>query len=858
MALSISLLAFAACAEVEIDVPEVPGQISSALLQTVSSSEIMYCGQSDSLWVGTNDPVEYVLYRVTSEDNPNAVSYVNSRGKKVYIEKSDDFTLEQSGKYLVSSIIPDDAAGIYVATVRMQGSEDYVPVTIPVRTKVESADPAPTPVNTYDSRNLRAASVLCHPLAYDETPAVNESVVWLDKYVIAQGTSNQQQGHIKPIVSNTQGVATWNYETSGSTSESVKKSWCKDNGVGLKIPILSSLFNMGGSYKKSKKWSSSEDREWYRMTTLTVAMTATMDRTVLCLNPSYYLSQGLNKALNSKDQSILNIYPMTLEGTMKIIDDYGLYLCTTGAFGAYCQYDYSRQANVSTNSVECDAKASLGLGVWDAAKPTLGNAIMFFTKLMHNVNTAAWNATITGSFSDKEADYHRVIKSDASSIAYGGNCLTVTDYKQWSPTDNPDNWNLISYSVNNGEELTESALVSILDMIENTKSDRYKLMREALCDEKGTFLSDDCPYALHLKNKYRANPLKNKTVVADVYMMKVSGGVDEKHTNVLHERPKSLVMKDPNGIEHIYHPFIINHNGGDMVRGVNTEGKHLNNMEGYGFIMGAPNSGTDLYYFNFIIWYGNWNNNAMILYYALDDWKNCNAVEDIFIGDTPADKRMKNADGYIKRSEGDLKDIVSSSRTPHTSIFVKYVQDKDNGDFTHPRVTGVALVAGLENDHEICPNWETGYPFASTMGTEWLPNDRRVSDYYWKPGEADSLYMTVCNYSTHYLDKVSIGKKSGGYYIDNQQIGLAYGPRAYNGDNPAEKGSLRWPMRYRDNDGKYVNPSYSPALFYRFDNQDKDEMSRACIMLHYTTKTLDPEHMTAPRTAKIWPYDASK
>jgi len=891
-----------ACNNKEIDPTPSPEpddikEQTAALRSNASSVKFLYRGQVDSVWVGVDFAVEHDLYMVVSESHKDAFAYTTSKGSVIYLANSDDLAFFQRDKYLVvEKAVPEDAVNMYALVLYVKGSSDKVIVQLPVRSVADTDGGSGTTQNDADNiRNARAADVLRHPVYFGKDGAeVDNAVVWLNKNAILNGMGKNDEDNpagvtIPPIISTTKGAVTRKFENQGSSTDKENKSWTHETGIGFKIPLIGAFFSFGHSRKKTTDKSEQHDVEWYRWEVQSVGMSASVDKTLLKAHPEYYISEELNNVLNVNDDKVLKKYPMDAEGTMKMLDDYGVFLSTTGSFGAYCMYQYERQANVSTLDIKTEAKSSF---TFFATPPKVDevpteSALMYFIYMYFGIDVNAWKAEFKRAVSSDESKYRKVVKSNTSSVRFGGNCLTETDITKWSATDNPDNWNLLSFSANGEYYDDASNLVSILDLAEYSEEDLYDKNKrvywiyQVLMGADGVFMGEDCQYA---RERLKVPDSNNRTILADVYVV-VNYPKDANDETTFVDQPKIMVWKDYDDVEHIYQPLIINRYGGNMTNGYDNHPS----MEGYGFLIGYCNSYASRYapIFDFIApqspYYlseeddeseedsGSESNSGdrgrgfkgrtLVVYYALDDWKNCSGIKDILIGnfdtnegydssqnplDFLYDYTRRGASVYDAYDAGDLE----YRSCDDAAIYVEYVP-KALQARNYEYVTGIGLVAGCDKRRGCTLDWNLGWPFATTSGTELTLTDRRAYEYYWSPASADSLYISVPVRRPLVKEDKKVHKFKVKDLKEVDGVKCIYHDTDKRMVFDPTKGSERYGDEFR------------PAFFTHegadciSDNTQK-YLGRDKIYLNYTTKHLEYEYRTPARQAKLFPYSEKK
>ncbi len=859
IALVIALLA--SCAKEDFLKPDFddPAKISEDLRNQLSSVIILYEGIENEFEVAVDDDLCYELYYLVMNEDEADFQYTTTHGTTLNLVKCTDISFTKEGNIVRTSVIPSDRSDLYIATVWKENNPDeWYPVFLPVRDKEDDEDEVEGTKSEpymYEGKEVslekRAAEILTHPIIVDTIAKVDLNTRWLNVNRLVQSTRLNDNDELEPVIQSTYYKQAWDIVESGSSKDDVTKHLTKQAGLSFSIPvpIVNILFNASASNTVIEDRSSATEKEWLKWGHYVATMSAVINQHEIYKNPSLYIGSSLNYLLNTIPNERDDRYPMNMEGTLQILKDYGVFLSTTGSFGATIQYKYERQANVSTYSLKEDAEASLGLsGITPSSGEvpehyTIGDALMAYVRAKFKLNTT-WSANLQGSFSEGQKEYHEAVQAKRTYFVSGGNCDTEPDYTKWAATDNPSSWNLISFSATQGKP---AQLINIYQMIADYNSPRAKLMKQALWgnpEVESTFLSEDCPYIQAIKKEVK--DVCYETVVADVVML----------AGEYKDNPKTIV-REMGQKKRLYHPLIINNKAGDM-----TNSHMGKSLEGYGFQVGCDND-ADEGFFDFFA-YGdhskNWRDKTLCIYYAMDSWSECPGIADVLIASNERvnDGRFGSALSGYEMSGVTLWNVWKSAngrRMTDCALYVKRV-DTEHHTPDFPYVTAISLVAGVRRDGR--PHWEPGFPFASTVGTELCSSAQGLTEsiynYYWNPLEAKNLYTSVVDAGTKQVYTLgvnsSVTDRMGGtepnrYVI--KSVDSYYGPTSDDG----------YKVWWIDNsNGNTYSTEHYPAFFWSYKNDSSDDKNdtNACVFLNYSTTRLDPDHMSPLRVAKTFPY----
>lgn len=842
----LGMFSFTSCDDDELERPDISKgteNISTELQKMAASVEILHRGQCDSVYVGTTKSVVYELYKLTSQDNPKAIKYTTSHGTDLYLIESKDLKFHQQGEYFISDRIPESAESVYVAAMYLKDNPtEWYPVILSVR-ESEDAETRAADENAetraVDGNALlkRVATVLGHPVRTDTLgTAVNMGKQWLavnnmklDRYVHA--TQNNEVLKEEFTRNVTDG---W----SNTWSESVGINWMKAYN------IFTRYINVNISETVKKQKTRDNEKEWKSYEISSNAMSGSLDPVTIFAYPHECCSEGLNLVLNGGGRTP---YSKKLEGAFKIIDDYGAFLSSQGSFGAKASYKYERTAHKATSSIHIEAEVAASCTDYIDKDPleghaTTGDALMAYINAKYGLGRK-FSTSINFKFDKDESDYFSAIDAKITMRLYGGNCMTTTDYSQWVPTEDPNNWNLTSFKAS-GKACEK--IIPLYYFISNLESPRgkqilYALTGDSIYHEEESdemFLNDNCPYVKYLESKAEAvNYDESAMVIADAMLVK--GGFNDG--------PKSFAATCHDGKKRLFHPLILNMNAGDMVNG--GDGRH--NMNGYGAQFGCDSNEYEGY-FDSMVWADhsdNWRNQTITLYYAMDHINNCTGIESLYVGDNLIT-------GYVKRGDSFLdffNNSTSDRSQNNVSLYVKYYREEEKKDILNNNkwdfVTGIALVAGSQQNG-VPQNWKVGYPIASSMYTEMQSaiNEEKFN-YFWNPIQAKGLYTIYPNYNLNKVYEICVGRET---YPREYKAYCSLGDDVKYYYGPFTDHTLSF-----DCAGNMLNFSHLPAMFTN-DNTKYGSGRNLCLFLNYTTLKLSPEHRTAVRMAKTWPYDVKK
>lgn len=835
-------------------VPEMTSYAESSdeLRDEIGSTYILYRGESELMETGISDKICYQLYRFVENESDSDISF-EYEGEKIYLKESEDFGFSQEGTTLVTSRIPEDADFFYIAAFWLEGNmQDWYPVFFSIRdNQTKAATKAEEAQTAEEKRMVRAAQDMSNPVVFGNMPAVDAQHSWLDKFQL--GGKVLKDGTVLPPVINTVSNLQKNtYVSEGSTKTTKERSLAVNVGFGLRLPIFKSedspmdiILGATVNVNDTKRWHSETEREWITYSIKTNGMHAALTDQIISRS-SLYIHPELNDCLNQPNSvQSTTMYPLTLDGTMKLLDAYGLFLSRRATYGCSVDYSYERNANVSTYDRATDVAVNINLGAYSqkdpTKKPTIEEVAMLYVLTKAGVPMSVADFTLGVGVKETVSDYFKAVEAKTEINVYGGNLNSESDVEKWVPTDDPQNWVITYFDAPTATTLSSDYL-TLIDLCTDKQSARAKLLKQALYlnpDNPKTFLDPKCPYVEYLRSKYVA-PTVSKTVVADVKL--VSGGFSDS--------PKPFVSTELDGkTKLLYVPLVLNGNGGDMVNGW---GGH--NLMGYGAQFGCDSDEYEGYY-DFIA-YGDhskdWGNKTICLYYAMADYKAVAGLEDVILVDS-GQPHGNGLDGYVRRGV-DLKDVWknrSERECCWCSVYCKYVP-KSKRTLNFPYITGIALVAG--QTRKGYSNWEPGYPIASSMGMEWNLADgdtKEVCDFYWKVDQAKKVYTSVFRYKDNKVYTCGINNDSPAktsshtaYYI--KSVYDYFGPIAHS-DN-----TVYW----KDAEGNEYSEKRLPAMFYclRNDDPDSHEDTNACIFLEYTIRQIDTSMVSPVAPAKLLPW----
>jgi len=859
-AVAIMIALLSSCTKEDIMKPDFddPGTISSDLQSQLSSVIILYEGKENEFEVAVDDDLCYELYYIVHDKKEADFTYTTTHNVTLNLKRCNDISFTKEGNVVRTSMIPSDRTDFYIATVWKEDNPDeWYPVFLPVRAQEEEFEDENTKSGEpyyYNGKEVsleaRAADLLSHPIYVDTVAKINWNVRWFNQNSLLTKKTMNNNDELEDVISATHYAESWAYGESGSYKDDVTKHLQKNVGLkfSIPIPVINILFNASAQKSTIEDRSSTVEKEWYRWYHYASMMNAAIDYNAIYTNPSEFIGNRLNSALNTiPAPGTRSTYPLTMDGTIQLLKDFGVFISLTGSFGATMQYSYERQANISAYSVQEDAEASLGLSGTTPSSGetpehyTIGDALMAYVKKIFNMNTT-WSADLQMGFSGTQKEYHQAVHSSIRHYYSGGNFGTEPDYTKWAPTDDPSKWNIISFATSQGKE---AKLFNIYDMVADYNSPRGKLLKQALWgnpNDESTFLSEDCPYIKAIKVEVK--DACYETIIADVIML------DGEYKG----NPKSIIY-DNGQKSRLYHPLIINYNGGNMVNG-----SARSSLEGYGFQAGCDND-SDEHYFDFFA-YGdhskNWQNKAISIYYAMDSWSQCSGIDDIVIASNVCEGNGSygNALKGYKLSGKTLKTVWRDGNDRYMEDCGIYIKTVDESKKTedYPYVTGISLVAGVRRDG--CSSWEPGIPFASSTGTEWYDtstgNTKSKFDYYWDPNAAKNLYTSVVDENTKQVYILGVNSSVNDRFDSSKQckyviksVDSYYGPTSDDG----------YKVWWTETQGDQVfSTKWYPALFWSLKNSNADDKNdvNCCVFLNYTTTRLEPDKITPVRRAKTF------
>lgn len=691
---------------------------SSSLAEICPSNIILDPTEEDGTIIELGkENLTYDLFKVYNKKVAGATKFYTLHGDTVQIAPSNDLKFRRSGNTL-ELINTDAPEGLYVMCVYDKNDEgDWYPITISMRPSKYNIENS-TQDDLDEQMRKRAADIMCHPMSFGDSTATVMSEAWLNP---TQLTKFQEELNDYPIFA-IKDVKSHEESVSGSTNQKNSRYFDVNVGIGCFFPIVGALFNLAADVKHSEKHESESDREYFSAYKRIEAMKASIQDDYICDNIPQYISYSINEALNKPGSRGYKKYADTPDGACKLIDHFGLFLSPTALFGATCSYNYSRTSNISGTDISDDVKVSMSLKKPGSDPSSIAQAIVMTAKIFSDRETASKGFQAKVDVSTGHSEYTKVTHAQESCVSNGGNSATAKSVEEWNATDNPNNWNLLSFDYDGNN--TDIEPISILELVADQNSKRFQAIHDVIYDEDGELLTKDCYYRKYLEQKIKQKA-KN-AIVADVYAEWM------KPSDI-----KAKIMRSPDGVTRLYQPFIFN-NRFPIAERERHPVAISNSL--------TPN----------IITRGAADGKAMVFFYAMDDRRYTSGLLDIIVAEKngQAGNIIKGKDYHLRGQSwheggGSVSKTSDDGTILDAAIFVRYAPE----NFPTP-ITAVGLAAATQHitgGTNFSPE-VIGLPFASSLGTELMTttqgDTKKIWNHYWNPATAP-IYFSWCPSETH-------------------------------------------------------------------------------------------------------------
>lgn len=543
----------------------------------------------------------------------------------------------------------------------------------------------------------RASDFLIYPaILGEETPLVKRSLSWFNEKNIL-GTTSGGNHYIKAI----KNVSSFSRYVKGTTSEKeniqLELKIGYKGGFSTEVGNFSSLLKASFDSKFKGNSKSEKEYEYFTIVIRKNALKCNLQYKLIEAHLSEVINDTFNQILNVPGSEEYNKYSNDDEGMFKLIEDCGLCCPCTATLGAYAIYTFERLSNVSNSSIELDAKVHLEENL-KAEGQIVKNDVLKISGSKENELDF-----YSGFQYDK---YQKITESKGSISMEGGNSLEAKGVDDWEATDNPNNWNLISFS--DTDEPKDGKMILIYSMIADKNSERAKAMYHCLYDENGVLFGNNCPYMKYLG--YNEAKKIRKQIVADIYAQ----WMDRKDI-------KPFIKESYDGKERLYIPFLFN----QIFPG---------NHDGYPVAITNDISPG--------IFQNKNMKKAYAIFYSMDNDAKSKGILDIMVSDPGIILENETRIKYFYKQRGDswfdggddCKIKENGTNICNKAIYIRLI---DVDDYNSKPITAVGLVAATQfftskDNQKFFQEEMIGMPFASTRGTELMNSNEGNTTPIWK------------------------------------------------------------------------------------------------------------------------------
>jgi len=418
---------------------------------------------------------------------------------------------------------------------------------------------------------LKSLGMITHPL----TPNINSKMDEVFDLNLLKSLYATNEYMFTYSDKNSSTTTTLRESTSrNAQAKTTSNSW----GMDLTIPIKSVVIGFQHSGSVTHSTDSEESREFLYLSkkSRTVSMRLknmyvyTDDaKTDSAITYFAMMNAPINDKLNNPGSGNYQMYPLTEEGTYKLIDELGGYQFNSAVIlGGEATKLASKRNTMSRDtwkhSIEFAASVAPRAGDLD-----LDSAKIKVLKkykdlgdigkvLMENYRPSSWKGSVNYKNEKEEVNELASSNLEVKTMFFGGNANTMTseDVDKWAVGNDPEYWIPICFANDNYYDLfmqgandsdlknTEihSILELCLDSINGQPNPRYKLLKDAITPNADGII----PYYSH--RKYYSAMQTQRLVVVDA-ICKPMPKNDQSYP---------VEMEDAMGHSHLYYPLVAN------------------------------------------------------------------------------------------------------------------------------------------------------------------------------------------------------------------------------------------------------------------------------------------------------------
>lgn len=344
-------------------------------------------------------------------------------------------------------------------------------------------------------------------------------------------------------------------KSSGSTLDEHNNSWSVNAGID-NVKLGNYLGTLSGEgFRANKEYSKhyfeylTESR--YNCTAagfLTTSMTSTPAHDTLW---KYLITPELDNVLNNPGSKEYQKYPDTDKGACDLIEDYGSHLVTFCKLGTRATFNYRKKQDLRKTSVEWALKAKfkeIQNNKEDGVQPADEKAVAVARYVDESLVSASFG--ISHSYDDLVEE----IESEWNYTLVGGNANAVKDIKDFTATDDPENWIPVAY---NKESKKHAELRAIYELCQDPTSPRCQVLKRVLEEVDKT--TGHCPFMDHLIDEYgiNPNPAETEWVLAGVYVdVSVDSDKDDDGNQKTIPAPVKMALPTDQNTKATFYPFI--------------------------------------------------------------------------------------------------------------------------------------------------------------------------------------------------------------------------------------------------------------------------------------------------------------
>lgn len=198
-----------------------------------------------------------------------------------------------------------------------------------------------------------------------------------------------------------------------------------------------------------------------------------------------YIDSELNDYLNNGKQD--KIYPMTIEGTEKLLLHYGTHFPTYCVLGSQCRVNFRKKQDISSQSLSIETafevKKAVDTKAINDLKGEEYNRLSDKLKAYEMCHPGGPKGNVKVGVS-KET-YCEDTEMQTEVVNYGGHfgAATSADPAGWQPSTNPEEWVPVTY-LRKGEQ-SDPSIKPIYMLCVDQNSERCKLIKQIMDREEG-------------------------------------------------------------------------------------------------------------------------------------------------------------------------------------------------------------------------------------------------------------------------------------------------------------------------------------------------------------------------------------